>query len=204
MDATRNTIPFDLDPLTRARIAELADEGMRIFDRFDSEVRQREFHPFIPADYEMVFRELVALRAPGLSFLEWGSATGVITIMADLLGYDACGIEIDPGLVETARELASRFASGARFAAGSFLPMGYEWQAAGGDTRMGTIGAAASGYLGLGRPLEDFDIVYGYPWGGEEDLMKDLMRAHGRSDALLLLHGGAGALHRYRGGRRVD
>jgi SAM-dependent methyltransferase len=203
MDAPRNTIPLDLDPLTRARIAELADEGMRIFDRFDSEVRQLEFHPFIPADYEMVLRELVALRSPGLSFLEWGSATGVITIMADLLGYDACGIEIDAGLVETARELAARFSSGARFAAGSFLPMGYEWQTAGGDTRMGTIGTAVSGYLTLGRPLADFDIVYGYPWGGEEDVMKDLMRAHGRPDALLLLHGGAGALHRYRGGRRV-
>ncbi|HSJ05928.1 MAG TPA: hypothetical protein VK936_04445 [Longimicrobiales bacterium] len=204
MKATRDTIPSDLDPLTRARIAELADEGMRIFDRFESDVRQREFHPFIPADYEMVLRELVALRAPGLSFLEWGSATGVITIMADILGYDACGIEIDAGLVDTARDLATRFSSGARFAAGSFLPMGYEWQAAGGDTRMGTIGTATSGYLALGRPLEDFDIVYGYPWGGEEDVMTDLMRAHGSPDALLLLHGGAGSLHRYRGGRRVD
>ena len=28
-------------------------------------------------------------RGPGLRFLEWGAATGVITIIADLLGFDA-------------------------------------------------------------------------------------------------------------------
>jgi hypothetical protein len=149
-----------------------------------------------------VLQTLVRLRAPGLRFLEWGSATGVITIMADLLGYEAYGIELDPGLVDTARELASRFGSGARFAAGSFLPAGYRFNPRGGDGRQGTIGDGRSAYPVLEHPLEDFDVVYAYPWSGEEALMLDLMRCYGGRDARLLLHSGTEGVRVYRGGRR--
>ena len=68
----------------------------KFFERFDTDVRQHRFHPFVPADYDAVLQELISLRAPELRFLEWGSATGVITIMADLLGFEAYGIELDP------------------------------------------------------------------------------------------------------------
>lgn len=190
-----------LEPSLRPRLAELRDEGRRMWDRFDSEVRSHEFHPFVPADYEVVLEALLPLRSPGRRFLEWGSAMGVITIMADLLGFDACGIEIDAALVDAARGLAREYDSGARFAAGSFLPAGYRWQSSTGDRRTGTIGNAPSGYLELGMPLEEFDVVYGYPWGGEEPLMIDLMKCYGRSDALLLLNSGTGGFNVYRGGR---
>ena len=43
------------------------------------------------------------------------SATGIITIMADMFGFDAYGIEIDAALVATAHEVARRHRSGARF-----------------------------------------------------------------------------------------
>lgn len=193
-----------LEPGLRALIAELSEEGRRLWDRFDSEVRRHEFHPFVPADFELVLRELLPLRAPGRRFLEWGSGMGVITIMADKLGFEACGIEIDPALVDVSRSLAREYDSRARFAAGSFLPAGYRWRSSSGDRRTGTIGDASSGYLELGMPLEDFDIVYGYPWVGEEPLMIDLMRCYGRRDALLLLNSGTGCFHVHRGdGRRM-
>ena len=177
-----------IDPVLRTRLTALFDEGWEIWERFDREVRQRDWHPFIPADYERVLEALLPHRRPGLRFLEWGSATGVITIMADLLGFDAYGIEIDSGLVSMARELAERTGSKARFAAGSFLPTGYRWTAPDGDVRTGTIGHAQSGYLALGRPLEDFDLVFGYPWDGEAPMMLDLMRRYGGSGALFLLN----------------
>ena len=82
----------ELDAALRARLAELAEEGWEIWRRFDEQVRREQWHPFVPADYDHVLRTLLQLRAPGLRFLEWGSATGVITIMAYLLGYDAYGI----------------------------------------------------------------------------------------------------------------
>ena len=143
---------------------------------------------------------LQSLRAPGRSFLEWGSATGVITIVADLLGFDACGIELDASLVRVARDLAARSGSGARFAVGSFIPMGWEWRPRNADRRTGTIGRGPSGYLELGRPLSDFDIVYAFPWTGEESLMLDLFRCHAHEDARLLLHSCDSGLRIYRRG----
>jgi hypothetical protein len=192
----------DDDATLRSRIKALFEEGWEIFDRFDREVRQKGFHPFVAADYERVLEALLPLRAPGLKFLEWGSATGVVTIMADLLGFEAYGIELDPGLVDVARRLAKQFDSGARFAAGSFLPSGYKWRPVSGDGRLGTIGVGMSAYPSLGHPLDDFDLVYGYPWDGEAPMMLDLMRAYGSSKACLLLNGDEG-VQLYRSGRRV-
>lgn len=177
-----------MDDALRARLEELCAEGWEIFSRFDSDVRDHAFHPFVAADYPLVLATLLNHRAHGRTFLEWGSATGVITIMADLLGYAAYGIELDAALVETARALAARYHSRARFAVGSFLPAGYTWQPRSGDGRVATIGEGKSGYLEIGRSLDEFEIVFGYPWGGEEPMMLDLMQRYGGNDALLLLH----------------
>jgi hypothetical protein len=177
-----------IDAVLRTRLTSLFDEGWEIWQRFDQEVRKQHWHPFIPADYESVLDALLPLRRPGLRFLEWGSATGVITIMADFLGFESYGIEIDGALVRMARQLAETTGSNARFAAGSFLPAGYRWSSADGDSRTGTIGEANSGYLALGRPLEEFDIVFGYPWDGEAPMMLDLMRRYGGADSLFLLN----------------
>jgi hypothetical protein len=189
-----------LDPELQARIESVCEEGRAHWHRFDAEVRQASWHPFVPADYDCVRAALEPLRGPGRRFLEWGSATGVVTIIADLMGFDACGIELDSSLVQVARDLAARSGSGARFAAGSFIPMGWEWRPRGADGRTGTISPGPSGYLELGRPMSDFDVVYGYPWSGEEPLMLDLFRAHGNRDALLMLHSSRGGVQIYRRG----
>ncbi len=191
-----------MDAVLRARLTSLREEGRAIWNRFDSDVRQLRFHPFIPSDYERVLRALLALRGPGLRFLEWGSATGVVTIMADLLGFEAYGIELDPDLVDIARGLAERSDSDARFAVGSFLPDGYEWMSDTGDARLGTIGRGASGYPELGRCLEDFDLVFAFPWDGEMPIMHDLMRRRGRSGASFLLNHASEGIQVYRRGKR--
>jgi len=191
-----------LAPELEARLAALREAGWALFDQFDHDVRNHRFHPFVAANYESVLEVLVAQRAPGLRFLEWGSATGVITIMADLLGYEAYGIELDESLVTTARALATRFDSGARFVAGSFLPQGYAWKPKDGDGRLGTIGQGRSGYLELGKSLDEFDVVFGYPWAGEAAMMHDLMRSYGAPAALLMVHGTDRGVEVWRGGKK--
>lgn len=176
----------------QTKIANLIVEGREIAGAFDRDVRQKSWHPFIAADYDVVLELLLPLRRPGASFLECGCATGVITIMADLLGFDACGIESDAGLIATARRLADKYESHARFALGSFLPTGYEYRDAAGDSRLGTLTLGDSGFPQLARSLDDFDIVFAYPWEGESAVLVDLMKRHGRRDAQLLLYGGAG------------
>ncbi len=177
------------DSAVLARIRALMEEGRELWRRFDRDVRARSWHPFVPSDYERALRTLLALREPGRRFLEWGSATGVITIMADLLGFEVYGIELDPELVALARQLARRYGSGARFAQGSFLPAGYEWRPPDGDGRLGTIGRGRAAYAELGLGLADFDVVWAYPWSGEEPIMRDLMARCGRPDGCLVLHG---------------
>jgi SAM-dependent methyltransferase len=189
------------DAALNARLAAVIDDGRTIWERFDREVRQDGFHPFMPADYPAVLRALVALRAPGQRFLEWGSATGVITILADLLGYEAYGIELDPRLVEVARALAARHGSGARFVAGSLFPAGYRYRGADGDPRTGTLGDGESAYRRLGRPLHDFHVVYGYPWDGEQPVMHDLMRRYGARGARLMMQSGNDGVRIFREGR---
>jgi hypothetical protein len=192
---------LDADPALRARLSALIAEGRELWERFDLEVRQRAWHPFVAADYQCVLHHLLALRGRDLRFLEWGSATGVITIMADLLGFEAYGIELDPELVRVARGLNTRFTSHARFATGSFFPLGYEWKRQDGDRRLGTLTHGVSAYAELGHPLEDFDLVFGFPWTGEEPIMLDVMRCYGARDARLLLYGVSQGVKVYRGGR---
>ena len=184
------------DLATNARVSALIEEGFEIFDRFDRTVREKAFHPFVAADYLRVLDALLAVqptlrpsphRAGPPAFIELGSATGVITIMADLIGFDAVGIELDASLVAIARQLATKYESRARFAAGSFLPAGYKWNSKSGDGRMGTIGSGPSAYAELGRALDDFDLVYAYPWDGETPMLIDFARRYGDPDAQLLL-----------------
>ena len=81
--------------------------------------------------------------------------------------------------------------------------MGWEWKLSDGNGRHGTIGGGRSGYLELGRALDDFDVVYAFPWMGEEPMMLDLMRCHGGEDARLVLHTTQGGTRTYRRGRLV-
>jgi hypothetical protein len=199
--AVLHIVMSNVDAATRARLDALIEEGSDLFDRFDREVRDKRFHPFVAASYDTVCDALIELRATlpererRSRFLEWGSATGVVAIMADMLGFEACGIEIDDRLVDTARDLAKRHQSGARFAAGSFIPAGYRWKPKAGDGRMGTIGVGRLAYPELGYGLDDFDVVYGYPWDGEQPMMEDIMRLHGGPHALLLLMDPVAGLH---------
>lgn len=176
----------------QTKVARLIAEGEKLAQAFDRSVRQKNWHPFVAADYNVVLRELLRLRRPGATFLECGSATGVVAIMADLLGFDACGIESDASLVAIARQLASEYGSDARFAHGSFLPDGYQYRDARGDPRLGTLTEAPSGFPQLGRSLADFEFVFAYPWAGEASLIKDLMERHGGANSQLLLYGATG------------
>jgi hypothetical protein len=191
----------ELDAALNARLAELCSAGWDIFERFDSEVRDKRFHPFVAAEYEKVLAALIEHRREGQRFLEWGSASGVITIMADLLGYEAYGIELDDSLVTTARELAVRFHSSARFVSGSFVPAAFAIAPQGAANAW--VGEGPSGYLELGRALDDFDVVFGFPWPGGKPRMLDLMSNYGGEHATLLLFDVEAGIQVYRDGREV-
>ena len=58
---------------------------------------------FVPSNYENAWRILDTL--PRGLFCEWGSGLGAVTGLAEMLGFDACGIEQDHELCLRSRDL---------------------------------------------------------------------------------------------------
>ncbi|MEO0480330.1 MAG: class I SAM-dependent methyltransferase [Planctomycetota bacterium] len=152
------------------------------------ERRGGRFHSFVPSDLHSAHEALLEVRERGDSFLELGAGAGAVTIVADLLGFDATGVEIEPWLVESAEVLAEEFDSEARFVEGSFLPHDFDpQQFADGDFHV-TYDDSSSAFDGAGFDIEDFDVVYAFPWPEEEELFDALIRGWARPDACYLAY----------------
>ena len=192
------------DEIPASVVALLADANEQI-EQLEDESRA-SIPAFVPSDFELVYRALAGINsgnlATGRRFLEWGSGNGVVTCMAVLLGFDAAGIEIEPKLVRLAEQLAGKYRLAAQFACGSFVPAGSEprldfasdvtWLSSGGS----------DGYAELQLDPDDFDIVFAYPWPGEEQVIFDLFADHAAAGALLLTYHGQEGLRLQRKIRR--
>ncbi len=169
-------------------------------ERIDTFNDQRVKHPivsFVPSDFEATWRMLDAIArgklAPGRAFCEWGCGFAAVAGLAALAGFDACGIEIERDLVEEARRLAHDFALKVELARGNFVPQDagaladcnneFTWLAEGGP----------DGHSVLRLDPDDFDLVFAYPWPGEEEVIYRLFEAFAAPEALLLtFHGQEG------------
>jgi predicted O-methyltransferase YrrM len=173
--------------LPAATLDRLIRAGTAAWDEFRVHAEDRH-HLFIPCDHHGAYGALCELRDRATTFVELGSGAGVVTILADLLGFEAYGIELEPWLVERARTLAEDFGSGAVFAEGTFVPPDYqeEVEHLSGDFHTPTTGAHALEELDL--ELSDFDLLFAYPWPGEERWLQELLRRHARPGALLLTY----------------
>ncbi len=177
--------------MTRPLDPSLLDEISRASDEVWTRLRIRRggaFHSFVPSDLHAAHDALLEQRRHAESCVELGSGAGAVTIVADLLGYDAVGIEIEPWLIESAEFLADRFGSEARFVEGSFLPRGFRadrW--IDGEFHV-TYDDADSAWDGLDVDFDDFDVIYAFPWPEEGELFDALVREHGRRDAVFLAY----------------
>jgi len=143
----------------------------------DAEDRAEAYgtHPgkglFIPGDYRYAFQVMQWLIrtktvAKGASFLEWGSGQGMVAILAALLGLEATGVEIDEKLVWESRELAARYDTLVHFEHGSYDPDSEDLDVVTAEKR---------------------DLVYVYPWPGEEAFFLTLFVETAPADALLMV-----------------
>ena len=165
----------------------LLEAGSEAWDEFRALANER-FHLFIPCDHRGAYEALRKLRAHAVTFVELGSASGVVTIMADMLGFEAFGIEIEPWLVNRAVDLAEEFGSSAVFAEGSFVSPDYVDELENLSAEFHTPIDGADGFDELGIELSECDLVFAYPWPGEEDWLREMVRRFGRPDTLLLTY----------------
>lgn len=54
---------------------------------------------------------------------------------------------------------------------------------------------APSAYDDLGVDVDDFDVLFAYPWPGEEDVVVDLFERYAAVGALLVTYQGVEAVH---------
>jgi predicted O-methyltransferase YrrM len=181
------------DNAAPANVARLLADAQRRVDRLEDETRA-SIPAFVPSDFELAYRALVQIKAARLAtgrrFVEWGSGIGAVTCLAVLAGYNAYGIEIEPALVAIAEDLAHDHDIDTQFALGSFVPHGAEphldWT--GGVTWLSTSGP--DGYAELELDPDDFDIIFAYPWPGEEKVIFDLFEDCAAVGTLLLTYHG--------------
>ena len=74
---------------------------------------------FVPSNYENAWSVLDQLKRGTLC--EWGSGLGIVVGLAEILGYDSCGIEIDPELAEVSRDFLRQHGLKASITTGSYL-----------------------------------------------------------------------------------
>jgi len=189
-------------PIPEPREAELPPRVLSLIqeaERRVASILERRSPPgFVCSEFERVGRALQGIvdgnLATGNACCEWGSGLGVVALMAACQGFFACGIEIDPGLVDAANELAEDLGLDVEFVCGTFVPPGGEdltdvpqefgWLSAGG----------ACGHELLGVVPEEFDLVFAYPWPGEEEVVENLFERFASDSALLLTFNGSEGL----------
>ncbi len=170
----------------------LADAEQRI-DALDNTTRI-EIPAFVPSNFQVAYRALAEIRASNLAtgrrFIEWGSGIGVVACLASSLDFDAVGIEIEPKLVAIAQELAEDHGIQVQFAVGSFVPDGVVPRVDWVDGVAWLTTEGVDGHEELELDPDDFDVVFAYPWPGEEQVIFDLFADTASVGALLLTYHG--------------
>ncbi|MEQ8763606.1 MAG: hypothetical protein RL885_06755 [Planctomycetota bacterium] len=175
-----------------------ADSRIRTFLRSSPANSVPAFHP---SDHVTAYRALCRLDRLGYSIdplCEWGCGFGVVTGLGAKLGVDAYGIEIEPELVGEAQQLLLDFEIVAEIIEGSFIPRSYGDMENWSDPDFNTIQDGTDAYDDLGLEIRDFDLVYAYPWPGEEEMYFELFERYGAPGSILLMYHGVEEMLAFR------
>jgi hypothetical protein len=173
--------------------------------RIDAFIESRLADPvnsFVPSNFPLVYGALRfvadANLSPGPLFCEWGSGAGVVACLAAMAGFDACGIEFEAGLVALSQTLASDHGLKVSFFRGNLVPHAgqriaervgeFEWLAVGGPDP----------YDQMGLEISDFDVVFAYPWPGEQRVIERLFDRFAANGTLLMTYNGTEGVRLFR------
>lgn len=137
-------------------------------DRWD----RPQIEQFVAADFRHLYQALVWIQQNqpmiGSRFLEWGCGFAVVASIASQLGFDAIGIDSQAELLAEGARTVRDWNVPVELIHGNFLPRGAESLAD--DPTLPSLGhEVPSAYESLGLELDDFAIVYSYPWPGEDE-----------------------------------
>ncbi len=189
-------VPLDLDSLP---LPANVESFLKTADEVVSEhmhIVPGTMQGFVPSDFVTVYRALHEIvdadLATGTQFCEWGSGVGTVTLLAAMLGCEACGIEIDHDLTSAAQRLAADFEVEADLITGSFVPPGTEHLIDDAfveyDGELNLEPHADSTYDQLGKDVQEFDVIFAFPWPNDEQLTGKMFDFAAAEGALLLTY----------------
>ncbi len=172
------------------------------YAEFNERSRDEPVVAFVQSDLSTIYRGLAWTLQKGLTtgnaLLEWGSGVGAVALLGCQLGYAATGIEVDASLVEDARDLATIHELDVEFACGSFIPDDADVLPQDMDEFAWLDTDTLSAYDELGVDIDDFDLVFAYPWPGEQELLYELFETYASRGACLLTNHGVEGLRLHR------
>ena len=199
-------IPAEVKRLPHSPVAadliDLANDRIEAFMLADDSGSDSLDKNFIPCDFHLLDQSLTWMEQndllTGRRFCELGSGFGVAALLASLRGMESVGIEIEPALVEQAKNLADTLGLPAKFYCGSFitrdmsslLELSHELARTQTDER--------EVYKEIGLGLGDFDLFFAFPWPSEQQFFEAVFKAGAAKNSLLLSYRGSNGMHLIR------
>ena len=119
----------------------------------------------------------------------WRACTGSDHVTATYWTADANGGPRLPSLFLPAHDREHELP--VEFICGSYMPQGSEGLADASTSEFAWLETqGADGYEELGLDIEDFDLIYAFPWPGEEEFVHVLFDRYAAEGALLLTFNG--------------
>lgn len=167
----------------------IAVEIQRFQDRWDRTLIEQ----FVASDHQLVYAALQSISerrlVSGKRFCEWGCGFAVISCLADSLGWDTIAIEAEADLIPQAQKTIAEFGASVELWHGNFLPSGAERLAD--DNYLPSLGhREANVYDSIGLAVDDFDLIFAYPWPGEGDFLEDVFERYAALGACFLTFNG--------------
>lgn len=197
-------IPFQWDdtleiPKPVAKLLESADARLQLYwDQWHT----KPIEQYVACDFRDVWQSLRFVTennlAHGKLFCEWGCGFGIVTALASMLGFEAIGIEAEPFLVDEARKFLSAQRVTAEIWNGNFLPDGSERLAKSQSNHASLFHNVPDAYSEHEIDVDDFALIFAYPWPGEDQFLQEVFRHHAADGALLLMFLGPYQIELYR------
>jgi hypothetical protein len=180
----------------------ILEDADRVLQTYWDQWHKRPIEQYVACDFRDVWRAISCLTSSGLArgntFCEWGCGFGVVTGLASQLGWESVGIEAESFLVEQAQRFLKRNRLPGEILHGNFLPPGSERLARSQSNHASLFHQIPSAYEQHDLELDDYALVFAYPWPGEHHFQQEVFRHYAGDGALLLMFLGPYEIELYR------
>ena len=169
----------------------ILQDADRVLQAYWDQWTKKPIEQYVACDFRDVWRALSKLTASkiakGNTFCEWGCGFGIVTGLASQLGWEAIGIEAEAFLVDEARRFLMRNGLKGEILHGNFLPRGSERLARSQSNHASLFHQVENAYEQHELELDDYALVFAYPWPGEDHYLQEVFRHYAGNGALMLM-----------------